>query len=91
MGAQTATVQQQILSNPLEDGSLTSNGTEAIRNIDVINNFEAGPWRDTVEVNSSLAILMKLHGNQKGHYLRLVKMVNWMLLKLLQIIQIELA
>ena len=66
LGAQTATVQQQILSNPLEDGSLTSNGTEAIRNIDVINNFEAGPWRDTVEVNSSLANLDEATWKSEG-------------------------
>ena len=57
LGAQTQSVQQAILATRNVDGSFTSTGTGAVRNIDVINNFEAGPWRDTVEINAALANL----------------------------------
>ena len=66
LGAQTVAVQNSILANRGADGSLTANGTGAVRNIDVISNFEAGPWRDTVELNAALANLDETTWKSEG-------------------------
>lgn len=54
LGAQPLSVQKSILAAADPSGHLTAAGTPAVTNVDTINNFEAGAWRDVLEINASL-------------------------------------